>query len=793
MFKTIRFRLLLIAVVPLLFALVLTGKLVTTSYNDLAELNSIDHLVKLANYISAYVHETQKERGATGVYLGSGGEKFGPELDAQRLVTDEKKTELNGYLQAFEVKTFGPDLAHTLALAVDKKDALDAMRAKVSKLDVLGIEAIGYYTTHNGMMLDVIAQISKRCSNVELAKATSLYSNFLYGKERTGIERAVMCKTFAMDRFEVGTLQKFGALVTEQKVFFNQFKHYASDKQNALYEEKLSGKTNDEVLRMRKIAFAKGTKSAKAGLSGKLSAAFGYGGAIHNFKNYVLRNNPKYAEQFMKNYERANALLDTLSEAAECDEELQWYVTIRATLQDYHAGLEKVMAAYKEGEVTAKQVDGLVKVSDKDALAALTSLADSVKEGQFGVDPGYWFDTMTKYINGMKEVENALASALGKQVTRLLSSARFALTVLVSCVIVVSLGVLLLIYIVSRGIIKPLQQSVNFAESVAKGDLTKQVEVKREDEIGTLIKALNKMSSSLRKTVMDVSGNAKQLACASNDLSSTATQLSSGAEEATGQSAMVAAAAEEMSVNMNNMSSSSVQVNTEVMTVSTAVEEMAASIGEVARNAEEASSVASEAAMLATESNESIGKLGTAAEEIGKVVEVIQDIAEQTNLLALNATIEAARAGDAGKGFAVVASEVKELANQTAEATENISSRIAAIQTSTNESVKSIGKISGIINNVNEVSQTIASAVEEQSITTKEIAQNVVKVAHASDMVSRGVAETATASAEITKNITNVDSAAKQTAQGADQTQAAGTTLLSLSQEIEALVAQFKV
>ena len=220
---------------------------------------------------------------------------------------------------------------------------------------------------------------------------------------------------------------------------------------------------------------------------------------------------------------------------------------------------------------------------------------------------------------------------------------------------------------------------------------------------------------------------------------------------------------------------------------------MTASITEIAKNAEHASTVAGNAAQLVEVSNTNIGQLGQAANEIGNVIETIHDIAEQTNLLALNATIEAARAGDAGKGFAVVATEVKELAKQTADATEDIRRRIEGIQSSTGEAVDSIGQISKVIQQVNDVSSTIASAVEEQSITTKEIAQNVTQTSDASQTVSIGVAESASATQEITRNIAQVDRAARETALGASRTQTAGTELSKLSEELQTLVGKFRV
>jgi len=203
--------------------------------------------------------------------------------------------------------------------------------------------------------------------------------------------------------------------------------------------------------------------------------------------------------------------------------------------------------------------------------------------------------------------------------------------------------------------------------------------------------------------------------------------------------------------------------------------------------------VADNAAQLVSTSNSQIGELGGAADEIGKVIEVIQDIAEQTNLLALNATIEAARAGDAGKGFAVVATEVKELAKQTASATEDIRKRIKGIQGSSGRAVKSIGDISDVVKQVNELSRMIASVVEEQSITTKEIARNMVQSSNAAQMVSRGVAESATATQEITRNIVGVDQAARQSAQGAAQTQTTSRELSTVAEQLQGLVGQFKV
>ncbi len=342
-------------------------------------------------------------------------------------------------------------------------------------------------------------------------------------------------------------------------------------------------------------------------------------------------------------------------------------------------------------------------------------------------------------------------------------------------------------------IVNPIIQASGVANAVANGDLTQSCKVSSNDEVGKLSEALNRMCSELKNLMTDIKDNAATLQDESGGLSSTAQELSSGAQQTTQQASTVAAAAEEMSVNLSNMSQSAEMMSGNVKTVAAAVEEVTASIAEVTRNAERAEQIANSASQLAEASNSKIGHLGSAADEIGKVIEVIQDIAEQTNLLALNATIEAARAGEAGKGFAVVATEVKELAKQTADATEDISNRIQAIQSSASESVQAIGEIADVIKNVNEVSQTITTAVGEQSSAAKEIAQSISEAASASEAVSANVSESAEAGKEITQNIAGVDQASKQNAKISDQTQSAAEHLANLAEKLQITTGKFTI
>jgi methyl-accepting chemotaxis protein len=266
---------------------------------------------------------------------------------------------------------------------------------------------------------------------------------------------------------------------------------------------------------------------------------------------------------------------------------------------------------------------------------------------------------------------------------------------------------------------------------------------------------------------------------AEQSLGKVAVALATSAEELTAVSNEMSANAEETSAQANVVSAAAEQVSNNVQTVATGVEEMGASIREIAGNASQAAKVAQEAVKVAQATNQTIAKLGESSQEIGKVIKVITSIAEQTNLLALNATIEAARAGEAGKGFAVVANEVKELAKETAKATEEIGQKIEAIQNDTAGAVQAIQQISQVISQINDIAGTIASAVEEQSATTSEI--------------SRNVAEAAKGSSEIAQNITSVATAAQNTTQGASNTQQAAAELSRMAAELQQLVSRFRL
>jgi methyl-accepting chemotaxis protein len=347
----------------------------------------------------------------------------------------------------------------------------------------------------------------------------------------------------------------------------------------------------------------------------------------------------------------------------------------------------------------------------------------------------------------------------------------------------------------SKIVIVPIKKTAGMVKDIAQGegDLTKRLHIQSQDEIGELGRWFNAFIDNIQTIIQDVVGNAKQLKESSSDLAAIAEKMSHNAEQTSAKCDTVAGSADEMSGSAETVALAMEEASSNMNMVATSAEEVTATINEIASNTEKARDITTHAVSQTDHASQQVGQLGQAAQQIGKVIETITEISEQVNLLALNATIEAARAGDAGKGFAVVANEIKDLARQTAEATDEIKTRVNGIQSNTAGTVTEIGKISEVVKDVNEIVATIAAAIEEQSATTCEISNSVAQASRGVGDVTNNIAQNTTLVSSIAADIEDVTSATGDISNSSSHLSMSSKKLSELANQLDGMVMRFKV
>jgi methyl-accepting chemotaxis protein len=353
-------------------------------------------------------------------------------------------------------------------------------------------------------------------------------------------------------------------------------------------------------------------------------------------------------------------------------------------------------------------------------------------------------------------------------------------------------GILVTVVLV-RAITRPLNRIAAQSLLVAEGDYTITFSHPARDAIGHLSDAMNTMVLRTKEMLSEITTATQALAAASTQLSSISTQMTQGSTQTAAMANAVSKATGEVTENMTSVSAAMEQASVNMNTVAAAAEEMSATIQEIAQNSERAKNTTTSAVHKAQDASGRVNNLGEAAREINAVTATITAISSQTNLLALNATIEAARAGEAGRGFAVVANEIKELAQQTAQATEDIRERIGGIQSVTTQTVRDISDISGVIAEMNEIVGTIAAAVEEQSVTTRDIAENVGQASAGITEINSNVAASSAMTRSVSADIEKVRQASDEMTSSSQTVQSSAKELSELAERLRDQVSRFKI
>ena len=635
-------------------------------------MGNVLELAEVAPVISAVVHELQKERGASAVFITSKGTKFTQELPAQRKLTDGRQAALGEALRSFDAASFSANLVSKIGSAQAALTDLGNKRAQISDLKITVPQMAGYYTPAIAKLLQIVEEMTVLSTDVQATNTITAYMAFLQGKERAGIERAMGASGYGAGEFKPAIYQKFLQLIAMQNTFLSRFDIYATAEQKAFLESTLTGTAVDEVNRLRKIAI----------------------------------DSP-----------------------------------VTGTLE--------------------------------------------------GIESGYWFEAITQKINLLKKVEDKVATDLLATAAAIEDSAYSAFLMLGVVALILLLVTAGSMFVIVTGITRPITNMTGAMSSLAEGN--KKIDIpgtERRDEIGIMAGtvqvfkdnalAMERQEEEQKQARLDNEKRAQEDRLKVADdfeqaVMGIVQSVGDAAETMSGSAEQMRGTADRTSERVATVTGASVQASANVQSVATAAEQMSASIQEISRQVNSSTEFSNGAVTESQRASEEIQSLAEVSQQTGEVINLINDIASQTNLLALNATIEAARAGDAGKGFAVVASEVKNLASQTAKATEDISQQISLIQGATGGAVAAIEGISKTIGQISETGNSISAAIEQQGASTEEISRNVQEAAQGTE--------------EVNNNMGEVNSGAQETGTAAGQVLEAANDLSqqagSLRQEVE--------
>ncbi|MGB5866401.1 MAG: nitrate- and nitrite sensing domain-containing protein [Arcobacteraceae bacterium] len=727
---SIKQKLILLMMIPLIVVIVLSGELAYQSYTKKASLDKIEQVVILSTKIGALVHETQKERGMTAGYLGSKGTKFVTKLPQQRENANDKKIILLDFLKNFDRTKYDDEFQQLLAQSLDQLSKIETIRNSVTSQTISTGEAIGYYTKMNSLFLNVIGSSIHLSLNANLSQKLTSYTNFLLSKERAGIERAVGSNTFARDNFGIGMSSKFISLVAQQDAYADSFLKVASHDAKEFFNTTLQGDAVNEVKRMREILFSKHENFG-------IEAQYWFD-TITSKINLLKKVEDYLAQEILEATQKENdalfnitvfyALLSIVGIAVTLILSRTIAFTILFEVKDLRDELNDFFAFinFEKDDLNIMVIDSddeLGKMSrvindniektkhniktDKDLIQETIQVADRINKGHLGTRIEK--HSNNPQLNNLKDIINEMLNNMQNNIGKVMD-------VLTS------------------------YSKLDYRPTVDKGDL--------EGTLATLCEDVNILGDAITKTLMNNKQNGLTLKQSSQTLLNNVDILNKNSNSAAASLEETAAAVEEVTSNITLTTNN---------------------ISQMAKNATDVIKASEIGNKLANDTTQAMDEINDEVTAIKEAITIIDQIAFQTNILSLNAAVEAATAGEAGKGFAVVAQEVRNLAARSAEAANEIKQLVENATAKANSGKQiSDQMIHGYTDLNTSISKT-TSLIEDVETASKEQLLGIKQINNAVNLLDQQTQQNASIASQTYDVAINTDKIAQLVVEDADQ------------------------